>query len=265
MTAADNPISFNTDQDAEKNQPLPPRKPPVLPVQHSSNIWLISFTDIIALMLTFFVMIFAMSNPKTEAWSHLVTSLGSEFRKAQGGPAGSGAHSHAEISGKAIEKGVDTSYLGAVLYNMLEKHSELSQIRLTTTKDKLILSLPHDLIFETGSAKLSPAGRQALTTLAGTLKHLRNKIEIYGHSDPAPISKNSRWNSNWSLSLARALSVAGTLTDAGFRRDLSVLGLADTEYDKIPATLSQEERYARSRRVDIVIHEERATGGFWDF
>lgn len=76
-----------------------------------------------------------------------------------------------------------------------------------------------EVLFPSGSAELSPAGRTTLTDFARTLLEIASKIppdvswvlRVDGHTDRIPIS-SARFPSNWELSTARALSVVKFLS-----------------------------------------------------
>ena len=68
---------------------------------NTMRIWLISFTDIFALLVTFFVMLFSMSTPKIDAWTNIVTALDAEFHTRYGAVAGPGLHS--ELSQQILD------------------------------------------------------------------------------------------------------------------------------------------------------------------
>ncbi len=82
--------------------------------------------------------------------------------------------------------------------------------------------LPSELLFKVGSASIGQAGKQELKTLAKTLTLISDKIpedlewilRIDGHTDAQPIT-SQRYTSNWSLSVARAVSVVEFLQSEG--------------------------------------------------
>ena len=79
---------------------------------------------------------------------------------------------------------------------------------------RIEMSMPNDVLFHSGSARLTSGGRALLDKAAGKIKdaHLDKKIQIEGHTDSDPISQ-SNWKSNWELGAARALAVLHYLED----------------------------------------------------
>ena len=216
-----------------------------------SQDWLLTFTDLAALMLTFFVLLFSMSSIETSQWQNLVDSLRPQMQSVQQVTV---ALPQSEKSAEAVDRvpGTDLDSLAAVLKEQMEGSAVLSQVRVVKDGDRLVISVPGDLLFAPGSVELGAAGEKAAFTLGGVLRSLRNVIEVAGHADPAPVG--STYPSNWELSLARAAVLSGLLSKAGYRGDILVRGYGDGHYQEIDPALAPEERNARARRVDIIVH-----------
>ena len=128
----------------------------------------------------------------------------------------------------------------------------LAGARITVNAQRLVVSLPHTLLFASGGAELQPGGVEAVFILSGALAALSNELEIIGHTDPQPVS-DIRWRSNWELSLARAAAVAQELRQAGYDKPLRVTGAGSGQFALINPRLSLAARYPLARRVDIVV------------
>jgi len=221
----------------------------------SSSTWLISFTDVMALMLTFFVLLFAMSHPKEEEWEEFTDTVQENFSKFYGQPLNRGSQDAINIEKVNFSKALDLNYLRAILEKLINNEPSLSSVKLMTQKGGLLISLPQDMLFETGQARLKPEASKAIYTIAGTLMRIKNRVEVVGHTDPRPIT-SGRFDSNWHLSLARASNVAGVLGNVGYNRPIVVRGQAAGRYNDIEGDISEVERLDLSRRVDIVIMED---------
>lgn len=115
----------------------------------------------------------------------------------------------------------------------------------------LIVTIQTDgVLFQSGGATMTQAGRDILAVLAPEFSAIDNKIIIEGHTDKRPLARVGY--DNWNLSADRAISVLRTLKD-----DLGVPGdrLAATGYGEFhpiePA--DTDEAYAKNRRVEIVV------------
>lgn len=90
------------------------------------------------------------------------------------------------------------------------------EILVTEYPDKLIVTMPEQVLFRSGSATINKGGRKALERVAGILKKVKNnRIRIEGHTDSTPIKSKRRYASNWDLSAARAASVVRHLQKKG--------------------------------------------------
>lgn len=221
----------------------------------AASMWLISFTDVMALMLTFFVLLFAMSNPKKEDWEKFSENVQESFNRFYGQAINRGAEDAVNIAKINFSQALDLRYLKALISNLIEKENSLKVARVIDNGDSLIVSLPQDLLFEVGQAEVKPQANKALFTLAGTLGRIKNRVEIVGHTDPRPVSGGT-YPSNWELSLARAAHVAAVLENVGYEQPLTIRGQASGRYEDLPESISMAERLDLSRRVDIVIMED---------
>ncbi|MCB9982258.1 MAG: OmpA family protein [Rhodospirillales bacterium] len=225
--------------------------------EDSTALWLITFTDIMALMLTFFVLLYSMSVPKEESWEEITSGLQSQFTKTFSTPKSLGAQDTINIDKIDFSKAQDLSYLNSVLTNVIDRDERLKNIVLIPQSDHLIMSIPEELLFASGRADVESKGKQVLFSLGNTMTRIKNRIEIIGHTDPRPIQNTGGpFASNWELSLARAGAVASVLENAGYQRPVVVRGLSSARYDNLPEDMDEDERLSLARRVDIIIMED---------
>ena len=212
--------------------------------------WMIVFTDLTALLLTFFVMIFAMSSVKVDRWQSTIDSLTRTLNPSREQTVAE-ATAQFNISTTFRKRSINLDYLAAVLDETIRDDPLLARSQLIDLEDRLVLALPGDLLFESARAELSDRARQALFSLGGVLANVANQIGVNGHTDPSPPSGDA-FPSNWELSLARAAAVANALTQAGYTEPIIAFGYADSRYQQLPG-LEPDARRAMARRVDIVI------------
>jgi len=221
----------------------------------NSQAWLLTFTDLSALMLTFFVLLFSMSTIKDQDWQNLIDALAPRMSSLQEVTL---ALPTEDRSAEEVERvpGTDLDYLAAVLKEQMAANDIFSGAQVHRQGDRLVVSLPGDLLFAPGATELDEEGAKALFALTGVLRNLRNVIEIAGHADPT--QPQQAYPSNWELSLARAAAVSGRLGELGYAGSIVVRGYGDAHYAEIDPELTPEARLARARRVDIVIHSYAA-------
>lgn len=218
-----------------------------------SQAWMITFADLTALMLTFFVLLFAMSKVDSSTWEAIVDSLKHELNPSKSGQ-GQSSGERNEVTRIIIPQSTDLDYLNTLIIGKIRDHPLLSRAILTRLDDGLIISLPSDALFETGSATLTEAAGEAAGLLVEVLGLVGNRIDIHGHSDPTPID-GGEFVSNWELSVGRALSLATMLLQAGLDKDIAAFGFADSRYADISSEFTKEQRLSLGRRVDVVIRE----------
>ncbi len=217
----------------------------------TSQAWLLTFTDLAALMLTFFVLLFSMSTIKEEDWQNLVDALSPQLSSLQEVTV---PLPTADKAADEVERvpGTDLDYLAAVMQEQMAANDVLGGARVRREAESLVISVPGDLLFPPGAIELGETGEKAVFVLSGVLRNLRNVIEVAGHADPS--QPQSIYPSNWELSLARAAAVSGRLTKLGYQGSIVVRGYGAAHHADIDAELSAEERMAQARRVDIVVH-----------
>lgn len=215
-------------------------------------IWLISFADLIGVLLAFFVLLFSMSHIEPERLREMSGHL--DFGR-EPVPGATGATMTAERNAPQaeVELGEDLGYLGALIKEQLSREELLAATIVRRQGSSIVLSLPTDLLFEPDGAVPTRRGEDALFALVGILRNLPNRVEVEGHADPNP---PAAFASNWELSLSRAMAVAVRLDRAGYRFPIIVRGRGDSRFDEVPSALPKAEREALARRVDIVVHEE---------
>lgn len=221
--------------------------------QEKSPVWLISFTDLMALMLTFFVMTFSMSVPDEQKWPMLEGTLNAEFNTFEGPKNFEGGQQVITLPRATYNRALNLDYLSALLTTKLQENRFLQDVNVIRQDDRLLLSLPNDLLFEAGNATISSQGRQAIDALVPALNRIKNAIEIAGHADPRPVSSTSGFVSNWHLSMERARSVGRELKRRGYERPLQIEGFSSARFEEMSRDLPEEERLEKSRRVDIVL------------
>ncbi len=212
--------------------------------------WLITFTDLVSLMLTFFVLLFSMSTIRTDHWDSIIDALSQSLN-----PSSTRAHMAAtsdfNIATLFRKRAINLDYLTSVLQDASNKDELLSDSRLMRFDDRLVVALPGDLLFEAGKAVLTEKARRAMFNFGGVLRNIGNQIGINGHTDPSPPTGED-YESNWELSIARAAAVANALRHSGYTENIVAFGYASSRFDELP-DMPPAERQALARRVDIVI------------
>ena len=173
--------------------------------EEGSPAWMTTFSDLMSLLLCFFVLIVSMSSVDP-----------SEFNKATGALKGSLGiltedPSVMEITPDIVPKISDVD-LGEIsmavskLQDFVETQKKEESVQVVITSEGIAVRILTPLLFDQGLAELKPQGLPFLAKIFDLAKDWNNKIRIAGHTDDTPI-QNALYDSNWDLSYARARSV----------------------------------------------------------
>lgn len=182
-----------------------------------TQLWMVTFTDLVMLLLTFFVLLLSMSSMDTKK----LKSMFAYFKGASGALEFSGMRGVNDLSG-FIKRYKDTRELLVIDPDLLRelllpsmgsegqleaKLKDLQQVvNIADDNRGIVLSIQEDLIFDPGESKIKKEVRPILETIAKAIESSTNRILIMGHTDDIPI-KTKRYDSNWELSSYRGLSV----------------------------------------------------------
>ena len=181
----------------------------------AEDAWLMTYADMVTLLLCFFIILFALSSPDDKKFTTMSRDL------------------------------KESGFLSNVIppedpYADLKEHLEMSLgasgydqfIAVSQTPKFVSVELSSNSFFEPGVAKIKPEALPMLETIAKQLIPLKAKsiiLEIEGHTDDSPIGSD-KFPSNWELSSARASAVVRYLIEQGFPKEkLRATGYAETK------------------------------------
>ncbi|MCS7203005.1 MAG: OmpA family protein [Thermodesulfovibrio sp.] len=201
--------------------------------QENLHRWLISYSDFLTLLFTFFVALYALSTLDILKAEKFTASLRKVF--------------------KVIDEPIsfEEDKMRVIVEDFRKLFSDISDINIKTDIRGVVITLPDKLLFDSGSAQLKPQAKELLLQIAERLKEIPGKISIEGHTDNMPLVSNSIYKSNWELSAARASSVLHFLISQGLSPDRFLIA-GYGEYRPIADNETGEGR-AKNRRVEIVI------------
>lgn len=217
--------------------------------------WLVTFADLVALLLAFFVMLFATQKVDVGKWEALVEALSRRLNPDQTVVIPRPAADR-NVDRLSRDYAIDLDYLEVVIRDKSTVQPELAGLDVLRFEDRIVIRLPAELLFEPGEAAPKPAARPILFSLAGMLATISNRIDVVGHADPTPLTGSS-FGSNWELSIARAVTVANELRRSGYDRPLAPSGYGASLFGDLPPDLSGETRRAAARRVDVIVWPTR--------
>jgi len=191
--------------------------------------WLLSYLDVLTLLITLFVLLLTLTDPAAETASSSPAP----------GPA---------VAGPARTPGTQPDLTGLL--------PRLDGVSVSRSDAGLNLRIQDHLLFASGQADLTAPGTEVLHRLVALLERTRGAISVEGHTDDVPIHTR-RFPSNWELSSARASAVLRYLQEQGIAADrLRAIGYADTR--PLRPNDTRRDR-AANRRVELVVHEQHAS------
>jgi chemotaxis protein MotB len=243
--------------------------------------WLITYADLITLLLVFFIIMYAMSKIDVSKYTVLAQSLNLQFTKGDTLiPAGKGISGQiTPVSGTAETEGDGKSDQSQSSKNNVsinqekdekdKKEKELqellqkindyiieqklqTQVSASNTERGVAVTLNDLFLFDLGKADLKPASFPILQKLASLFPTLNSTISIEGHTDNLPLAPGSPLIDNWGLSGARSLSVLRYFKNTAGLDDSKFIstGYGDT---KPKAPNDSMDNRSKNRRVEIIV------------
>lgn len=265
--------------------------------RESRDRWMITYADLITLLLIFFVILYAMSSLDTDKYNIVTGSLSETFKSGStvleggngildagktteskpestdgngnaaatarpnggsNGQTGNEAPSARELAFR--EQEAKLAELMGVITHYVEENNLGEQIFVADKPQGIEITLSDRFLFDIGKADLKSPAFPALQQLSGLFKDIGATISIEGHTDNTPVSSASHFNDNWELSGARALSVLRFFLDnEGLNPDtFQYAGYADTRPTADNATTAGKQK---NRRVEIIVLRQLQEGG----
>jgi chemotaxis protein MotB len=134
----------------------------------------------------------------------------------------------------------------------LQKMVDAGKLGVKVRDGRLVLRLPENVLFPSGSAELSRDGELALMEMAVILKQFADRrFMVAGHTDNQPVKATEKHKDNWELSLSRAVVVTRFLVEAKVKPS-NLVAAGYGEHDPIASNKSAEGR-RENRRIDLVL------------
>jgi chemotaxis protein MotB len=251
--------------------------------------WLVTYADMVTLLMVLFIVMFAMSSVDQKKFNALKEGLAAGFGQSTSVLDGSssilsepGLSIAAPINPKSAQdtpeiQELKTQAVSDAMHKQNQQRYDAAAAeadRLGKVEKRLLAALrakglaedvatkidgrgltvslvSRHIVFEANLADLTPRGRRIVDTLAPVLRGLTDKLQIEGHTNQAP-GAPKYYASDWDLSTARAVEVLRHLNEA---RDVPADRLAAVGFGHIkplvdPATPGSQQL---NKRVDIVV------------
>jgi chemotaxis protein MotB len=128
---------------------------------------------------------------------------------------------------------------------------DAGKLRVKVVAGRMVVELPSDILFASGSVTLSQEGMASLNEVGSVLKQMKDKkFQVEGHTDDQPI-RTTRFPNNWALAAGRASAVAEILIQAGVRPE-NISAASYGEFRPVVSNASSEGR-RQNRRIEIAL------------
>jgi chemotaxis protein MotB len=221
--------------------------------------WMTSFADMTNLVLTFFILLYALSQDSVKQHEAIIGVAFQGFGSQSGGatlqPGQMLDLGNNIMSFPSTEKGKSLARSKKTALSIFQYEVKTRKVRVTEDERGLIISLSSELFFEPSSADINVEDANGvLRKVANLLQHpdLEGRyFRVEGHTDNIPTDPSGPYATNWELSTARANNILHYLVNLGVdEQRMQVAGLADT---RPVGDNNTEEGRAVNRRVDIVV------------
>ena len=220
------------------------RKKKIPPADQTEQ-WLLTYGDMVTLMMTFFILLFSMSTIDPVKIRAFADALSENFGAAP-----------------VEREQLDLATIMKKVTDIVIEQNMQENVTVSSSKRGVNISFKGDVAFKTGSAELSDIAKNLLDKLAPEINaalqaELPFPIAIEGHTDNIPLRKGGPFPSNWELSTARASATVRYLIDEGGvvapkgQGKLSAIGYADT-WPKAGYSNDTPEGRAANRRIEII-------------
>jgi chemotaxis protein MotB len=226
---------------------------------HADERWLITYADMITLLLAVFIVMYALSDTNLRKFNAFAQSLSAafntdimsgttQFTVTQGEATTPDAGSSAAAQGYI---GTETATLKATIKDLVIQKGLDAAVSVSVLPNGLSIHFASNLLFDPGRATLAPESTAFLTNIAelvqaGATKVPTAMVRVEGNTDSTPVS-GPYYADNWELSAARALTVLHFLAVYGV--DPARLVMAGNGANQPLESLAPDD--ARNRRVEI--------------
>lgn len=239
-------------------------------MKKSQQPWLITFADMLLVILVLFVLLYSYSETDVEKFKSVMGS----FQKHSMMDGGSGFMDEGMDGdgGATVPKDLEEQFA-----EMLEREENIQEIlnyvdsyateheledkmTVTPTKKGIEVVLPEIMLFPSGQADLLDEAIAFLDDMAPLLADISNPIEVEGHTDNRPIS-TVRFPSNWDLSTARANEVIRYLVETHDLQPERFKAVGYGEYHPIASNKTEEGKSKNRRVVMVITNEDTSSEG----
>ncbi len=208
--------------------------------EESLDAWLMTYADMITLLVAFFVILISMSTLDRSKWEQMASSVGAQMSKE--------------------ERVTPLAKIKHALDSLLVEERTQKLVSIDMNQDGILMQFASRAFYGPGQAEIGAEAQGIIDRVASAITGIGEypfRLDVEGHTDNAPIS-TVRFPSNWELSSSRATNIVKYLVGKGFDPNrLKAAGYADTRpvvANRDSTGRDNPEHQATNRRIVIHIY-----------
>lgn len=207
-------------------------------VEEGVDSWLMSYADMITLLMCFFIIFVSVSEPKNDKFTEITGGIANKFG--------------------SVDLATPFNGVAQSIEAVVESHQILRDVSVEKRERSIEMELSNSAFFEKDSLELSEKNKQALSEIATAMREIQfmeYRIIVEGHTSDVPPTNTALFPTNWELSGARAARVVRFFVDQGIKPNrLRAVGYGDSK-PKVPNLDLQKnpipENRAKNDRITI--------------
>lgn len=221
--------------------------------------WMIIFADLLALLMTFFVMMLSMNTPQSAKWNSMIAGFSDAFNPARQ-TISIEQNKNSSSAKQMVEKpSISIDYLSALFEDAIKPYKNVLGVHVSRLEGKVVISLPAYFLLKDPALDYASHGKDPelnrdatvlIANLTSILEQLGNEIAIVGHVAP-----NYEGASQWVQSLKMARSVERLILKSGYNGEMNIYGLGASRFEYIDPSILSEVRLKIADRVDIEVKD----------
>ncbi len=228
---------------------------------NSGNEWISTYSDVVTLLLTFFVFLYSFSSVDAQKFKNIAQA----FQYVMGSSGGPNMIPMESTTGDSLipetikqedkELQEQTEDIYKKVQEFIKSNGLDSSIQADRDIRGVVIQLRDNILFESGKADFRPGSQDVMEKMNTLISSFPNKIVVEGHTDNVPM-KTSQFDSNWELSTARAVNVLRYFVESRKQDPARFTAAGYGEFRPVADNNTPENR-AKNRRVSILILAEK--------
>lgn len=246
------------------------------PASEGAPEWMTTYSDLVTLLLCFFVLLFSMAVIDKQKFIEIANSFRSTFKQINSGgdqfKSSSGDVLISVLDEQKVKESVNQDSNSVVNRNNSKKNENNTEklenmrsdleaaikdlqlesfVKVIEERTTITLRIDSAVLFDSGSADIKDSGKNVLKKAGALLKQINKEVFVQGHTDNVPIYTRL-FPTNWELSTKRAVNVAMFMIDWTGMDPHKLTATGNGEFKPIAPNNTEINRQ-KNRRIDIVI------------